>query len=92
MLALMSNFIFLLRNTFIKYFLIVFLIISQIANLFDEYTFKQFYTDIYPSKPEVKKSLEVIDKSNMKAYSFYLDRQNFINYNSVRENYIKKII
>lgn len=92
LLALMSNFIFLLRNTFIKYFLIVFLIISQIANLFDEYTFKQFYTDIYPSKPEVKKSLDVIDKSNMNEYSFYLDRQNFINYNSVRENYIKKII
>ena len=92
LLALISNFIFLLRNTLIKYFLIIFLIISQIANLFDEYTFKQFYTDIYPSKPEVKKSLEVIDKSNMKAYSFYLDRQNFINYNSVRENYIKKII
>ena len=88
LLALISNFIFFLRNTLIKYFLIIFLIISQIANLFDEYTFKQFYTDIYPSKPEVKKSLEVIDKSNMKAYSFYLDRQNFINYNSVRENYI----
>ena len=92
LLALISNFVFLLRNTLIKYFLIIFLIISQIANLFDEYTFKQFYTDIYPSKPEVRKSLEAIDKSNMKEYSFYLDKQNFINYNSVRENYIKKVI
>lgn len=91
LLALISNFIFLLRNTLIKYFLIMFLVISQIVNLFDEYTFKQFYTDIYPSKPEVKKSLEVIDRSNMKDYSFYLDEKNFINYNSVRENYIKKI-
>ena len=69
----------------------MFLVISQIVNLFDEYTFKQFYTNIYPSKPEVKKSLEVIDKSSTKEYSFYLDKKNFINYNSVRENYIKKI-
>ena len=59
-------------------------------NHFSENTFKQFYTNIYPSKPEVGKSLMYITKNDDLNYSFVFVENNPININFVYENYLKK--
>tara|TARA_Y100000591_G_scaffold1343_1_gene1117 strand:- start:5470 stop:6891 length:1422 start_codon:yes stop_codon:yes gene_type:complete len=91
-IALLSHFIILIKNKFVKIFLIVFLLVIQFFNLFDEYTFKQFYTNIYPSKPEVRKIIQDISSSDVKVYSFEMSQDNLINYNLIRSNYLKKYV
>ena len=59
-------------------------------NHFSENTFKQFYTNIYPSKPEIGKSLMYIAKNDNLNYSFVFVKNNPININFVYENYLKK--
>ena len=66
------------------------LIVPSLLNHFSENTFKQFYTNIYPSKPEVRKSLEYIVKNKNLNYSFVLVQGNPIKINNVYENYLKK--
>tara|TARA_A100001234_G_C12548332_1_gene351977 strand:+ start:271 stop:708 length:438 start_codon:yes stop_codon:yes gene_type:complete len=80
----------LIKNKITKYILIFVLLVVQIINLFDEYTFKQFYTDIYPTKPEIKKILKDINSSDTSIYSIKLKKNNEINYNQVRKNYLAK--
>ena len=92
LIAFLSHYIILINNNFTKFFLIILLVGSQIINLFDEYSFKQFYTNIYPTKPEVKKIIKTINSSNDNYFSFSLSKDNFINYNNVRYNYLKKYI
>ena len=92
LIAFISHYIILINNNFTKFFLIILLVGSQIINLFDEYSFKQFYTNIYPTKPEVKKIITTINSSNDNYFSFSLRKDNFINYNNVRYNYLKKYI
>ncbi len=77
------------KNTYIKYTLIFLLIAPGFFNHFSENTFKQFYTKIYPSKPEVRKSLEYIVKNNNLNYSFVSVKNNPNNINLVYENYLK---
>jgi len=79
-----------LQNAFKKYIFILLLVVPSFFNHFSENTFKQFYTNIYPSKPEVKKSLEYIVKNDNLNYSFVLVKDNPININFVYENYLKK--
>ena len=59
-------------------------------NHFSENTFKQFYTNIYPSKPEVGKSLKYIAKHDDLDYSFVYVKNNPNNINFVYENYLKR--
>jgi hypothetical protein len=66
------------------------LIAPSFLNHFTENTFKQFYTNIYPSKPEVGKSLDYIAKNNNFNYSFVLIEKNPHKINYVYENYLKK--
>ena len=67
------------------------LVAPSILNHFSENTFKQSYTDIYPSKPEVGKSLGYMVKNNQLNYSFVLVKDNPTNVNFVYRNYLKII-
>ncbi len=78
------------KNLYKKYTLIFLLVAPSFLNHFTENTFKQFYTIINPSKPEVRKSLEHIVKNDDFNYSFVSVKDNPININFVYENYLKK--
>ena len=89
-LYLISGLSFDLKSIYKKYTFIFLLVAPSILNHFSENTFKQFYTDIYPSKPEVGKSLEHIVKNNNLNYSFVSIENNPYKINFVYENYLKK--
>ena len=78
------------KNMNKRYVLIFLLIIPSFLNHFTENTFKQFFTSIHPSKPEVGRSLEYIDKSKGLNYSFVSIENNPQRINLVYENYLKK--
>ena len=78
------------KNVYKKYTIILLVVAPSFFNHFTENTFKQFYTSINPSKPEVRKSLEHIVKNNNFNYSFVSVKDNPININFVYENYLKK--
>ena len=90
LLSILSHFVLLIKNKITKYILIFLLLAVQIINLFDENTFKQFYKDIYPSKPEIKKILNDINSSDTSIYSIKLKKNNEMNYNKIRKNYLAK--
>ncbi len=87
-LFLISNLTFENKNNLTKKFLALLIILFTFFNHFSENTFKQFYTDIYPSKPEVNKSLNIINNSKTVNYSVVLDENNARNINTVYENYL----
>ena len=89
-LYLISGLSFDLKNTYKKYTFIFLLVVPSFLNHFTENTFKQFYTNIYPSKPEVGKSLKHIVKNNNLNYSFVSIENNPYKINFVYENYLKK--
>ena len=78
------------KNINKKYIFIFILVAPSFFNHFTENTFKQFYKSIYPSKPEVGKSLEYMVKNNNLNYSFVSVKNNPQNINFVYENYLKK--
>ncbi len=78
------------KNSYKKYTFIFLLIVPSFFNHFTENTFKQFFTSINPSKPEVRKSLEYIVKNDNLNYSFVSVKDNPVNINFVYENYLKK--
>ena len=85
-LYLISSLTFNFENTFKKYIIIFLLVTPSFLNHFSENTFKQFYTNIYPSKPEIGKSLMYIAKNDNLNYSFVFVKNNPININFVYEN------
>ena len=89
-LYLISSLTFDFKNTYKKYIIIFLLVVPSFLNHFSENTFKQFYTNIYPSKPEVGKSLKYIAKHDDLDYSFVYVKNNPNNINFVYENYLKK--
>tara|TARA_B100001173_G_scaffold81542_1_gene69669 strand:- start:423 stop:1853 length:1431 start_codon:yes stop_codon:yes gene_type:complete len=89
-LYLISGLSFDLKNIYKKYTFIFLLVAPSFLNHFSENTFKQFYTDIYPSKPEVRKSLEHIVKNNNFNYSFVSIENNPYKINFAYENYLTK--
>jgi len=89
-LYLISGLSFDLKNIYKKYTFIFLLVVPSFLNHFTENTFKQFYTNIYPSKPEVGKSLEYIVKNNNFNYSFVSIEKNPHKINYVYENYLKE--
>ena len=78
------------NNSYKKYTFIILLIVPSFFNHFSENTFKQFYTNIYASKPEVGKSLGYMVKNNQLNYSFVLVKDNPTNVNFVYRNYLKQ--
>jgi len=89
-LYLVSALSFDLKSIYKKYTFIFLLVAPSFLNHFSENTFKQFYTNIYPSKPEVGKSLEHIVKNNNLNYSIVLIKNNPHKINFIYENYLKK--
>lgn len=87
-LFLISNLTFENENNLTKKILVSLIVMLTFFNHFTENTFKQFYTEIYPSKPEIKKSLEIINNSKTLDYSVLLDINNERNINTVYENYL----
>lgn len=89
-LYLIANLVFSLKGKRIKKIIISILLLLTFLNHFTENTFKQFYTIIYPSKPEVRRALTYINNSDIKDYSFLMDDVNKHNVNLVYENYLTK--
>ena len=87
-LFLISNLTFESKNNLTKNILVILILTLTFFNHFTENTFKQFYSSIYPSKPEIKKSLEIINNSKTHNYSVLLDLNNTRNINTIYENYL----
>ena len=87
-LFLISHLTFEYNNNLVKKIFLSLIIILTFFNHFTENTFKQFYTNIYPSKPEIGKTLKFINKSNSLNYSVLLDVNNKLNINNIYENYL----
>ena len=87
-LFLISNLTFENKNNVTKNILVFFVLLLTFFNHFTENTFKQFYTSIHTSKPEVRKSLEIINNSKTLNYSVVLNLDNVKNINTVYENYL----
>ena len=65
---------------------------SFVNHILYESSFKKFYAEIYPSKPQVKNTLKTIDKSDVKKFTFKEDNRYSINTNLIIENYLIKSI
>ena len=87
-LFLISHLTFESNNNLVKKIFLSLIIMLTFFNHFTENTFKQFYTNIYPSKPEIGKTLKFINKSNSLNYSVLLDVNNELNINDIYENYL----
>ena len=87
-LFLISHLTFESNNNLVKKIFLSLIIMLTFFNHFTENTFKQFYTNIYPSKPEIGKTLKFINKSNSLNYSVLLDGNNELNINDIYENYL----
>ena len=87
-LFLISHLTFEYNNNLVKKIFLSLIIILTFFNHFTENTFKQFYTNIYPSKPEIGKTLKFINKSNSLNYSVLLNGNNELNINDIYENYL----
>jgi len=68
-ILLISNLIFKINNSKIKNFIVIFLISITIANHFTEQSFKQFFSERVPSKPQYKKALKFIADSEIQNYT-----------------------
>ena len=68
--------------------MVILILTLTFFNHFTENTFKQFYSSIYPSKPEIKKTLKIINSSKTQDYSVLLDLNNTRNINTIYENYL----
>ena len=75
-LFLISNFVFNIKNKTLKFIFLLILVLPTFLNHFTENTFKQFYTKIYPSKPEIGKMFLHMDKMNIFNYSFVINNDN----------------
>ena len=87
-LFLISHLTFESNYNLVKKIFLSLIIMLTFFNHFTENTFKQFYTNIYPSKPEIGKTLKFINKSNSLNYSVLLNGNNELNINDIYENYL----
>lgn len=87
-LFLISHLTFETNYNLVRKIFLLLIIILTFFNHFTENTFKQFYTNIYPSKPEIGKTLKFINKSNSLNYSILLNVNNELNINDIYENYL----
>ena len=92
-ICLLSHFILLIKSTLIRYsFLFLICLTTFLNHLYFKNTFKQFYTNIYHTKPQVKKALQSINESNIKFFTFKRDDRYLINTNVIYENYLIKYL
>jgi hypothetical protein len=89
------DFLTFIENNFIKKTIIFFLFIFTIANFFTETTFKQFIVEREIHKPDIKSVFYEINKSNVKNYSFNLEKGNWTSdqiLNEILKNYSEKYL
>ena len=88
-ICVISYFIFYIEPIIVRYFIISLIcLLTFFNNLFFESSFKQFYTDIYPGKHEIKKTLKYISNQSYKDFTFKRDDRYSINTNIIYENYL----
>ena len=92
-ICLLSHFIFLINHKIIKYFLIILICLTTTLNhLLFENTFKQFYKNVYYTKPQIRDSLKTINESDVKYFSLKKIDAKEKNLNEAYENYIIKYL
>ena len=92
-ICILSHFLFIVENKFVKYFLIILICFTTTANhIFFENTLKQFYTKINYTKPEIKNALYAINNSEVKFFTIKKKDAKEKNLNESYENYIKKYL
>ena len=92
---MLVDFLTFIENNFIKKTIISFLFIFTIANFFTETTFKQFIVEREIHKPDIKSVFYEINKSNVKNYSFNLEKGNWTSdqiLNEILKNYSEKYL
>ena len=92
-ICLIAHFIFLINNNLIKYlFLVLIIFTTSLNHIFFENTFKQFYTNINFTKPQLRDALKTIDVSTIKNFSVKKVEAKEKNLNESYENYVKKYL
>ena len=92
-LCLISHFIFQIKPKLFSYSLAILVCLMTFFNhLFFENTLRQFYTEVYPNKPEIKKVLKHINLSDNSNFTFKTDDRFEINTNEIYENYYQKYL
>ncbi len=89
-ICLISHFVYYIENNLIRKSIVFFIIMITSSNhLLYENSFKQFYKEIYPTKPQIRKGLEIINASNTKTFLIYKLEAKEKNLNEAYENYIQ---
>jgi hypothetical protein len=92
-ICILSHFILQINSLFLRYFFIILICLPTFFNhLLYENTGKQFYTNVYPTKPNTRDALEIINNSSTKLFTFNSYDQYSYNLNSAYENYLLKYI
>ena len=91
-LFLICNLVFNIKSKILRFTILLILVLPTFINHFTENTFKQFYTKIYPSKPEIKKTFLYMKKMSLLNYSFVIndDNQLLLINNDPYKNYLEK--
>lgn len=88
-ISLIAYFTFKIENKILKYFFIFVTIVPTLANhLLYENSFKKFYSDVYPVKPEIRKALNLINISNTKSFTILNNNAKEKNAFLAYQNYI----
>ena len=68
--------------------------ITLLNHVFTENTFKQFYTKIFPTKPDINRVFNEINKRPINHFTFLMNDENDLNYdlninhNKIYKNYL----
>ena len=88
-ISLIAYFIFKIENKILKYFFILVTVVPTLANhVLYENSFKQFYTNVYPVKPEIGNALNLINTSDTKFFTLLNNNAKEKNAFLAYQNYI----
>ena len=79
---------FKIKNKILKYFIIFILVNTTVNHILYENSFKQFYKEIYPTKPQIGEALELINTSGTKSFILMDNKAKEKNSYIAYENYI----
>ncbi len=92
---LISKFVFLVESKLIRNLIIIIITFVTLANhLLKENTFRQFYTDIHPTKPDIGAVFAKINETKIMQYTFLMNNKNdlsnelYKNHNEIYKNYL----
>ena len=88
-ISLIAYFIFKIENKILRYFFILVTVVPTLANhVLYENSFKQFYTNVYPVKPEIGNALNLINTSDTKSFTLLNNNAKEKNAFLAYQNYI----